>query len=59
MPEKAGGHTCSIPPNFLRFPIKAQPAGQINVFSNSAIGDGNTSEYPAAAWSADVHGFKQ
>lgn len=29
------------------------------MFSNSAIGDANTSEYSAAAWSAYVHCFKQ
>ena len=48
MTGKAGGHTCNIVPNFLRFPTKAQPAGQINGFSDSAIGDASTSEYPAA-----------
>lgn len=38
---------CIILPKLLKFLIKAQPAGKINIFLIFATGNGNTSEYPA------------
>lgn len=49
MSGKAGRHTCRILPKLLKFLIKAEPARKINMFLNSATGNGNTSEYPPAA----------
>lgn len=47
VPNVREGTYCLLP-KLLEFLIKAQPAGQIYIFFNSATGNGNTSEYPAA-----------
>lgn len=42
---------------FSEVPYESTACRKKNIFSNSATGDTNTSNYPAAASSADVHCF--